>query len=61
MTVRAIVGKDGRIDISSLSWTRRDAISKWNNNPKYPWKYWRDKHGCRALKVCVALAKEGDA
>lgn len=60
MKVWAIVSKDGRIDIASLSFTRRDAIAKWNDNPQYPWKYWRDTHGWRAAKVIVTV-EGGDA
>lgn len=53
----AIVSKDGRIDIASISFTRRSAIAKWGNMVQ-PWKYWRDKLGWRAAKVTISLADE---
>lgn len=57
LTCWAIVNKDGRIDISSASYTRRSAIANWRDMVQ-PWKYWRDKRGWRAAKVTISLADE---
>ena len=61
VTVWACVTADGRIDVSSLRWTRALSIKAFENGAHKPWTWWRRHHGWRCVKVRVTAPGEGEA
>lgn len=52
----AVVHKaDGRIDISSVRWNRREAVAVWSKAiPNKTWDYWKSR-GWTAQKVVISV------
>lgn len=49
-----IVSANGRIDLTTVAYTRKEAIAKWLTGGSKNWK-WYYNRGCRAERCTVTI------